>query len=305
MGSLDERGDISVALLAIYPFIFILALILTVRHGFKRQAGWLFLLLFSTAKIAGAILHIVAELQSAPSKGLFIAAFAIEGAGLAPLLECTLSFVGAAGSRIIETHAIVTRARLRIVHLLITGAAVMFIIGATDATSDDASERSTGSTLRKVGGILFLVAFLAIVSCIVVFWSAQFELLKYQKILLKGISCAVPFLAVRVLYSILSSFSPSSSFSSLGTSSESTSGLAMFNTITGRWQLFLVMGVLMEFFVVSIYLFFGLRLPISEGVDYEAAQTVSSNASSIPLYPPIGAGFYPPKYHNRGRSSQA
>ncbi|KAL5535253.1 hypothetical protein ACEPAF_3347 [Sanghuangporus sanghuang] len=283
MGSLDERGDISVALLAIYPFIFILALILTVRHGFRRQAGWLFLLLFSTAKIVGAILHIVAELQSAPSKGLLIAAFAIEGAGLAPLLECTLSFVGAAGSRIIETHAIVTRARLRIVHLLMTGTAVMFIIGATDATSDDASERSTGSTLRKVGGILFLVAFLTIVSCIVVFWSAQHELLKYQKILLKGISCAVPFLAVRVLYSILSSFSPSSSFSSLGTSSESTSGLAKFNTITGRWQLFLIMGVLMEFFVVSIYLFFGLRLPVSEGVDYEAAQTRESATSAARL----------------------
>ncbi|KAL5495543.1 hypothetical protein ACEPAI_1006 [Sanghuangporus weigelae] len=180
MGSLDERGDIS------------------------RQAGWLFLLLFSTAKIVGAILHIVAELQSTPSKGLFIAAFSIEGAGLAPLLACTLSFVGVTGSKIIETHAIVTRARLRVVHLLMTGAAVMFIIGATEATSDDASKRSTGSTLRKVGGILFLVTFLAIVSCIMVFWSTQHELMKYQKILLKGISCAALFLAVRVLYSILS-----------------------------------------------------------------------------------------------------
>lgn len=44
---LDERGDISIAIICIYVPIFFLALLLTLRHGFSRQAGWISLLIFT------------------------------------------------------------------------------------------------------------------------------------------------------------------------------------------------------------------------------------------------------------------
>lgn len=301
MGSLDQRGYISIALLIVYPFVFLLALTLTIRHGFTRQAGWLFLMIFSTAKIVGAILHIIAEKQSTPSQSLFVAAYAVEGVGLAPLLECTLSFIGIAGSRIIDTHAIVNRNRLRLLHVLITVGLIMTVIGAIDAGNSSQSKRDKGSTLRKVGGIILLTAFVILTLIHLLFWKCKQELVRYQTTLLKGISFAVPFLAVRVVYTTLSAFSPSSSLSTSAITSGSSSGLAKFNSTSGSWQLFLVMSVLMEFVVISIYIFFGLRLPIGKNVDDdESTTTYSSNATQIPLYPHTAPGYYPQKRVEEG-----
>lgn len=44
---LDARGDISIVVICVYVPIFFLALLLTIRHGFLRQVGWLALSLFS------------------------------------------------------------------------------------------------------------------------------------------------------------------------------------------------------------------------------------------------------------------
>ena len=117
MAGLDARGDISVALVCVYVPISILALILTLRHGFSRQAGWVSLLLFAvgssyclavwshvtingyyhlflTVRIVGGVLHIVVEKISNPSTGLYTAAFALESAGVTTLLLCTIAFIG-------------------------------------------------------------------------------------------------------------------------------------------------------------------------------------------------------------------
>ncbi|EJD04248.1 uncharacterized protein FOMMEDRAFT_84119 [Fomitiporia mediterranea MF3/22] len=188
--------------------------------------------------------------------------------------------------------------RLRLIHLAVTAAMVLSIVGAVKSNTTDSGEKQTASTLRKVGGILFAATFVAIILVHLVFWQAQRDLMKYQKTLLKGISCALPFLAIRVLYSVLSAFSPPASFGSLGSPSGSTSGLAKFNSITGSWQLFLVMAVIMEFIVVATYIFFGLRLPISGGVDYESTATSSPFSRSIPLNSNAGFQSYPPSKAN-------
>ncbi|KAI5123723.1 hypothetical protein M0805_000316 [Coniferiporia weirii] len=291
MPSLDQRGDISVAVLIVYVFVFCLALILTLRHGFSKQAGWFYLLTFSLFRIVGGAAHVAAEKISPPKTGLYITAFALEGAGLGPLLMCTVSLIGVVGSRIVDTHPVVTTTRLRLVKLLITTGLVISIVGAIEASSSSESSRNTSTTLRRVGSILLAASYVILVFVHFLFWQAGDELVKFQKTLLKGISCALPFLAVRTLYSVLSSFSPASSFTSTGVSSGSSSGLAKFNSISGEWQIFLVMGILMEFIVVSIYIFFGLRLPISKEIGYQGAHTNSPSISAIPLY---GNSSYPP-----------
>jgi hypothetical protein len=108
---------------------------------------------------------------------------------------------------------------------------------------------------------------------------------------LKAISVALPFLAIRTLYSILSTFS-SSTFSTTSTSTTSdTSDLAKFNLFTGEWQIYLVMDMLMEYAVVIIYSVAALVLPLNE--DYKFAGSYQDqyplNApqypSSAPQYP--------------------
>jgi hypothetical protein len=84
---------------------------------------------------------------------------------------------------------------------------------------------------------------------------------------LKAISIALPFLAIRTLYSVLSTFS-SSSFDATTTTQPNTSDLAKFNIFTGEWQIYLVMDMLMEYAIVIIYSVAGLVLPLNQ--DYKS-----------------------------------
>jgi hypothetical protein len=88
--------------------------------------------------------------------------------------------------------------------------------------------------------------------------------------LLKAISIALPFLAIRTLYSVLSTFS-SSSFDVTSTTQPNTGDLAKFNIFTGEWQIYLVMDMLMEYAIVIIYSVAGLVLPLNQ--DYKSSDS--------------------------------
>ena len=78
-----------------------------------------------------------------------------------------------------------------------------------------------------------------------------------------GISSALPFLAVRVLYSILGAFAPAptSGFGSTGIPSTDTNSLSKFSSFNGSWEIFLFMSLLMEYITVLIYLTVGIFTP--------------------------------------------
>ena len=59
MAALDERGDISIAIICVYVPISFLALLLTLRHGFSRQAGWISLLIFAIGMPLSFVLAVV------------------------------------------------------------------------------------------------------------------------------------------------------------------------------------------------------------------------------------------------------
>lgn len=310
MSGLDERGDIAIALVVIYPFIAILTLILTIRHGFSRQAGWLFLLIFSICRIVGGILHIVAEKTNPPQIGLYIGAYTLEGIGLAPFLLCTKSFIEVVGRDVFGTPSLplITRPRLRILGLLLTAGSVLIITGATQSSDDDESSVNTANELRKIGGILLAVTFVLLVILHLFLWQVQHMLQDFQRMLLKGISFALPFLAVRVLYSVLSNFAPTVNFGDTTSSSTSSSALSKFSSISGLWELYLFMSVLMEFCAISIYIYFGLKLPISKPAkpaldsgEYEYSKASGGNDSETRLYQ---HGTYPPQpAHGLGSNS--
>lgn len=49
-GTLDDFGRIAIVVAVLYVPVLILSVILVLRHGFKRDAGWIFLAIFSTSK---------------------------------------------------------------------------------------------------------------------------------------------------------------------------------------------------------------------------------------------------------------
>lgn len=72
---------------------------------------------------------------------------------------------------------------------------------------------------------------------------------------------------MRIIYSVLSAFSPSVQTKSNGSISSPDSGLAKFNSVSGEWQIYLGMAVIMEILVIGTYVGFGITLPISKEDD--------------------------------------
>ena len=69
-----------------------------------------------------------------------------------------------------------------------------------------------------------------------------------------GISVALPFLAVRITYAVVSSFSHPPS---------------KFDMMVGSWEVFLVMSVVMECVIVSIYLTCGGVIQLESDSEYD------------------------------------
>ncbi|KAG1744545.1 uncharacterized protein EDB91DRAFT_1246671 [Suillus paluster] len=275
--ALDTRGILAAVTIAMYiPFLF-LSVMVVYRYGISRGDGWVLLLVFCIIRVLGGSLLVAAEDITPVNTGLYIGGYALEASGLSPLLVCTLGLLHS----IFQTPDGESRHKrlFRLLQLLGLVALILTIIGISDASSSSSS--SSGNTMRRAGVILFVVLYIILVGICLFLWSQVRFVLKYRKQLLKAISIALPFLAIRTLYSVLSTFS-SSTFDISSTSSQpNTSDLAKFNILTGEWQIYLVMDMLMEYAVVIIYTVAALVLPLNQ--DYNSPDL---NQDNYPLNRP-------------------
>ena len=88
----SEREGISIAELVVYlPLIFV-AIYVCIRHGFTRQIGWVYLVIFCGLRIAGAVFGI--EYAKHPTSRTDATWSAILGAiGLSPLILMTIGLL--------------------------------------------------------------------------------------------------------------------------------------------------------------------------------------------------------------------
>lgn len=110
MPKLGNRGIIAIATIGFYAPVAILTLVLLVRYALRRDAGWLFLFIFSLgmvslvfvweriwctykARMAGGALLVAARAEGT-NVDLFIASYIIDAAALSFLMMSTLGFLG-------------------------------------------------------------------------------------------------------------------------------------------------------------------------------------------------------------------
>ncbi|THH28285.1 hypothetical protein EUX98_g5908 [Antrodiella citrinella] len=268
--SLDQRGDIAAAQLAVYVPFLAIAAVLTLRHGFSRQAGWVLLVIVSLIRIVGSATHIASELAKQTTEGLVITYVVLDAAGLSPLLIATLGFLGTVAQGSFDHRPLVPRA-LRLLGLVGTAAIALIAAGgATVATASSPSDLTQGATLRHAGAILYAVLYAFIFAVHIYFYIGFEIILPHRRTLLVGISAALPFLLVRVVFSVLSAYAPAAA---IGFPATKHTALTKFSSETGSWQIFLVMSVLMEIIVMIIYITVGLTVrlkddPVGEKVAY-------------------------------------
>ncbi|KZT37344.1 hypothetical protein SISSUDRAFT_1034155 [Sistotremastrum suecicum HHB10207 ss-3] len=254
---LPDRGIVAAVQLALYVPMVLLTLLLVFRHGFRRTSGWIFLAIFSIVRVAGAILIIILEKTANPSTGLFTAASIVVSIGLTPLFFATMGFLSTVAQRSDSPgmQAIGQHSKIfRILHLVIIVGMALVISATVGITSENSNSRKNSSSQRKAGGVLFLIVYIALVLIHGYCWVHRDEIRVHRRRLLIGISCALPFFLVRVLYTFLGALQ--------------TSPLSNFNPIFGSLALYTAMSVVMEFIIVLIYTTVGMMTPLDLDEEY-------------------------------------
>jgi len=248
MSALDTRGKIAAAQIAFYTPIAGYTLFLIFRYAFRRDAGWFWLFIFSAVRIASGALVIAGELLL--ETNLLVAAYTLEYAGLAPLLLASLGFIGMAGQHTYSENPrfIVILRTLGVLGLV---GLILSIAGGALGSPTSLSSSKVALTLREASAGFFAGFFVIDFLVHIGAWTYRWYLRSYRRKLLWGISAALPFLGVRVVYYVLATWSSSDLF---GESPSSNAALAQFNPITGNWILYLFLGLLMEFAVTCLYL---------------------------------------------------
>ncbi|QSZ37175.1 hypothetical protein DSL72_009269 [Monilinia vaccinii-corymbosi] len=184
---------------------------------------------------------------SSPSVSLFTGALILQNIGLSPLILATLGLL----SRVLDsinrnTQTLVQPKLLKLIEMLMLIGLILGIVGGINAS--DAYTR-TGkwipATDSKVSNILFIFSFVALLVTTILTTFSISHAEQGEKRILLAISLALPFLFVRLLYSILSTF--------VAHSTE-------FNSFTGSVTVLLCVALLEELVIVVIYLGIGLTL---------------------------------------------
>ncbi|EJF58410.1 hypothetical protein BD309DRAFT_606118 [Dichomitus squalens] len=304
---LDARGIIAIIEIIIYIPILCLGIFLSFRHGFARNAGWIFLVILALIRLIGGVSHILSENNPGNSteRTMYVI---LEAAGLAPLLSATLGFLRTVSQYSLDNTLVMTRG-LAVLTLVSTIGLVLTIYGGTKMASASSEDSlNSGSDLRHAGIILFIVVWVGCALVTFYVWRQKDLILRYRRRLLNAITFTLPFLAVRVAYGVLSSFAPFPVSFQNGqeVANNGDSGLAKFSSTSSSWGAYLVMSVLMEYIAVSIYAIVGVITPLSKDQPaYDGGNvplTSQSNYGNVEAYgvggsrTPVYAPSYEPRY---------
>jgi hypothetical protein len=289
--TLSSRNCLSIGEIAVYVPAFLCAVFLLIRHGYHRSGGWIYIGIFSVLRIAGGALQLL-TINNPTSKTIFVAYVVILNVGLSPLLASTAGLIRRVVS---EIHPPPVRPRLlRIIQFVILGGLVAAVIGGIRSGKDYAkTNQFTTETLTKVSFalaeeekyimssnrnsqiaiILFIASFIALCLVTLITIPAIGPSQSPDKRLFYAVLISLPFLAVRLLYSILATFTKNSTFSPL----------------TGSIIIYLCVAILEEFVIVVIYLICGLTVPAGKKIsepEYIDIQSSSTHYGSQYQNPP-------------------
>ena len=89
----NAREGLAIAEIVFYVPALCIAAFVAHRHGFKRQDGWIYLVILSLARIIGYGCGLAAQQQSNPSQDLIETATVLSSVGLSPLILAMLGML--------------------------------------------------------------------------------------------------------------------------------------------------------------------------------------------------------------------
>ncbi|KAH7386926.1 hypothetical protein DE146DRAFT_702011 [Phaeosphaeria sp. MPI-PUGE-AT-0046c] len=232
---MHARDIVAAVELIFYIPTAILAVIVCLSHGFNRSSGWIYTLILCTVRIAGAVCQFIKSSDLVETKII------IDSIGLSPLLLATLGLL----SRLVDfinakSTPTFTIKHFRLLQLLITLGLILSIVGGTSGTTKPDGTVQVATT-SKAGIALYIVAYVGIVLVYLTSIPKTSIIPKQERRVPVAILLALPFILVRLIYSGCAVF--------LHTH--------LFNPVTGNVVVRVVMAIVEEFVVVTIYIALG------------------------------------------------
>jgi hypothetical protein len=245
--ALTEHNNISIAQIILFVPFLAVGIVLCIRHGFRRNTGWLLLVVFSIARILGAALQL-ATISNPKNLSLYFGALTLQSIGLSPLLIMLLALINRALESIEKARSAIINPRvLRLVQLLVLVGLILSSIGGSDSGDNYAKTGTyTVSPLTRAGVALVIVGFaLLVIATVVVGINVSYAEPGEKRVVL-AVALSLPFLLVRIIYSAVNAFGNNPAF----------------GQVTGDINILLGTAVIEEIIIVFIVEVMGLTLQV-------------------------------------------
>ncbi|KAK2846310.1 hypothetical protein FQN49_005852 [Arthroderma sp. PD_2] len=256
----DYRHGVAIFSLIIYLPCFFVGAYVALRHGFSKSAGWYFLVTFSLIRTVGACLELATIAN--PTKGLFTAAAVCSSVGLSSLILACVGLLQRANNSIINnSQKGVPPIVFRAIALLVLLGLILGIIGTKsqdDGTQFMPNGKSKASICITLGVWVITVGLLFIIS------GQKKHLPAGERRLLLALAISLPFILIRLIYSLIGAFAHSRRFS----------------VVSGDTTIYLLMAVLEEMIVVITCLAIGVTLQTEGVAAYQGVHARSESATA-------------------------
>ncbi|CAF9921131.1 MAG: hypothetical protein ALECFALPRED_001716 [Alectoria fallacina] len=243
--AVDYRNGVSILILIFYLPALAIAILLTIRHGFGRSAGWRFMIIFTLARILSACFQL-ATINQPKNVSLYVGYSVLIGIAVSPLELVAFGLLSRITASINKYHqTLVTARHLQLAELLNIVGIILSIVGGVDSGEDyQKTGRYLPQTLTKVGLGLFIASFVAIMATAAILSLSISHAEPGEKRILLAVAVSLPLLLVRLIYASIYTFGKSSDFSAL----------------SGSVTILLCMALLEEIAIVLVYEGVGLTL---------------------------------------------
>ena len=242
---LSSRTILDIVELVYYGPALLLTFWIINKHGMGRQSGWIYLAALAVIRIVGAATGIAAN--SDPSQGLIETSDIAYSVGLSPLFLAWLGIIKRVNEGM-HVHSIPPRL-INLVHLPIVAGLILAIFGGIKLFDANPASVNTGVTYTKIAIMLFLLTLIALAAITAFTFMRIRHVMEGEKRLVFACLAVIPFLLVRIIYSIIVDFDRSSTI------------FSFLSTRTAAVVVQAVMSVAMEFIAVSIFLTAGFMTP--------------------------------------------
>lgn len=256
--TVDYHNIISIVQIICFVPVLFAGILLCMRHGFARSSGWFYLIIFSIIRILGAAFQL-ATIQQPTTIWLYVASAILAAIGLSPLLLVLLGLlsrmyspakVDRAANNTEHTEVNPTNVSpriMRFLQLIILAVLILGIVGGNESGNDLSSTGVyTVQTVSKVASILYIILFIALAGLTGLLVMHIRVLDRDNRRVVICCVATLPFILVRLIFSVLGSF-------------DSHPG-SPFYLLSPNMTVFLCMAVLEEIIVMFMYAVLGFSI---------------------------------------------